>query len=53
MLDIDLVIGCTALIRAVPGVSLWLLRYPPATDTVPTYDRAWIAAVLTGRWHSA
>jgi hypothetical protein len=44
---INLGIGGTALMRAVPGLSSLLLRFLPATGGVPTYDRAWIAAVLT------
>ncbi|HKD31336.1 MAG TPA: hypothetical protein VKC66_36210 [Xanthobacteraceae bacterium] len=35
------------MMRAIPGVSPLLLRFLPATGGVPTYDRAWIAAVLT------
>jgi hypothetical protein len=46
---INLVIGGTALMRALPGLSPWLLRYLPAAGAVPSYDRAWIAAVLTGQ----
>jgi hypothetical protein len=44
---INLVIGGTALMRAVPGLSPALLHFLPATGGVPAYDRAWIAAVLT------
>lgn len=36
--------------RGVPGVSTLLLRSMPAGTAVPTFDRAWITAVLTGRW---
>jgi hypothetical protein len=46
---INLVISGTALMRAVPGVSPGLLAYLPAYDAVRTFDRAWIAAVLTGQ----
>jgi hypothetical protein len=46
---INLVIGGTALMRAVPGLPQLLLRYLPADGAVPTYDRAWIAAVLTAQ----
>jgi Domain of unknown function (DUF4062) len=46
---INLMIGGTALIRAVPGLSPWLLNYLPANGAVHSYDRAWIAAVLTGQ----
>ncbi len=44
---INLVIGGTALMRAIPGLSSALLHFLPATGGVLTYDRAWIAAVLT------
>jgi hypothetical protein len=44
---INLAIGGTALMRAVPGLSPALLHFMPAAGGVPTYDRAWIAAVLT------
>jgi hypothetical protein len=44
---INLAIGGTALMRAVPGLSSALLHFLPVTGGVPTYDRAWIAAVLT------
>jgi hypothetical protein len=46
---INLVIGGTALMRAVPGLSTLLLNYLPACGSVRSYDRAWIAAVLTGQ----
>jgi hypothetical protein len=46
---INLTIGSTVLMRAVPGLSQWLLNYLPATGRVRSYDRAWIAAVLTGQ----
>jgi hypothetical protein len=44
---INLAIGGTALVRAVPGVPSLLLSFLPATGGVAAYDRAWIAAVLT------
>jgi hypothetical protein len=44
---VNLAIGGTALMRAVPGLSPALLHFLPATGGVPVYDRAWIAAVLT------
>jgi hypothetical protein len=44
---VNLAIGGTALMRAVPGLSQLLLHFLPATGGVPIYDRAWIAAVLT------
>jgi hypothetical protein len=46
---VNLVIGGTALMRAAPRLSPWLLNYLPATGVVRSYDRAWIAAVLTGQ----
>jgi hypothetical protein len=46
---INLAIGGTALMRAVPGLSRTLLHFLPATGGVPIYDRAWIAAVLTAQ----
>ena len=46
---VNLVIGGTALMRAVPGLSPFVLGYLPATGAVRSYDRAWIAAVLTGQ----
>jgi hypothetical protein len=44
---INLAIGGTALMRAVPGLPQALLHFMPAAGGVPTYDRAWIATVLT------
>ncbi len=44
---VNLAIGGTALMRPVPGLSPALLHFMPAASGVPTYDRAWIAAVLT------
>jgi hypothetical protein len=44
---INLAIGGTALIRAIPGLEPALLHFLPATGGVPVHDRAWIAAVLT------
>jgi hypothetical protein len=46
---LNLVIGGTALMRAVPGLSPLLAHYLPANGAVRSYDRAWIAAVLTGQ----
>lgn len=45
----NLVIGSTAVMRGLPGLSSLLLRFWPAGLAVPTYDRAWIAAVLTAQ----
>ena len=44
---VNLVIGGTALMRAVPGLPSLLLRYIPAGQAVPAFDRAWLALVLT------
>jgi hypothetical protein len=44
---INLVIGGASLMRGVPGVPSLLLRFMPANRPVPTFDRAWIATVLT------
>jgi hypothetical protein len=46
---INLAIGGTALMRAVPGVPSLLLRFLPAAGGVPVHDRAVIAAVLTAQ----
>jgi len=44
---VNLMLGGTALMRAVPGLGTLLLRSLPADRAVPAYDRAWIALVLT------
>jgi hypothetical protein len=44
---VNLVIGGTALTRTVPGLPSLLLRSMPAGRAVPTFDRAWVAFVLT------
>jgi hypothetical protein len=44
---VNLVIGGTALTRTAPGLPLLLLRFMPAGRSVPAFDRAWIALVLT------
>ena len=46
---INLAIGGTALMRAVPGLPQILLYFLPAMGGVRSYDRAWIAAVLTAQ----
>jgi hypothetical protein len=46
---VNLVIGGTALMRTAPGMSPWLLRCLPATGAVRSYDRTWIAAMLTAQ----
>jgi hypothetical protein len=44
---INLVIGGASLMRGVPGVAALLLKFMPANQAVPVFDRAWIATVLT------
>jgi hypothetical protein len=44
---INLAVGGTALVRAAPGVSAWLLGHLPADRAVAAHDRLWIALVLT------
>jgi hypothetical protein len=44
---VNLVIGGASLMRGVPGVPSLLLRFMPANKSVPAFDRAWIATVLT------
>jgi hypothetical protein len=46
----NLLIGALSLTRGVPGVSTLLLRFMPVGAAVPTFDRTWIAAVLTAQW---
>ncbi len=46
----NLLIGSLSLTRGVPGVSTQLLRSMPVGSTVPPYNRAWNAAVLTAQW---
>jgi hypothetical protein len=44
---INLTIGGASLMRGVPGVPSLLLQFMPVNKPVPTFDRAWIATVLT------
>ena len=44
---INLVIGGASLLRGAPGLPALLLRFMPVGKAVPTFDRAWIALVLT------
>src|SRR5262249_10493880 len=44
---INLMIGGTSLLRGVPGLPTLLLRFMPASKAVATYDRTWLALVLT------
>jgi hypothetical protein len=46
---VNLVIGGTSLVRGVPGVASWLLRYIPECGGVLKWDRHWIATVLATR----
>jgi hypothetical protein len=46
---VNLVIGGTSLVRGVPGVQWLLLRFMPERGSVPKFDRAWIATVLTAQ----
>ena len=46
---VNLVIGGTSLVRGLPGLPSLLLRFIPAQGTVPKFDRAWIATVLTAQ----
>jgi len=43
---INLIVGGASLMRGVPGVPSLLLRFMPAGEAVPAFDRAWIALVL-------
>ena len=45
----NLLVGALSLTRGVPGVSALLLRFMPEASAVPTFDRTWIAAVLTAQ----
>jgi TIR domain len=44
---INLMIGGSSLARGVPGVPLLLLRFMPAGRAVATFERNWIALLLT------
>jgi hypothetical protein len=44
---INLMIGGTSLLRGVPGLPALLLRFMPASKSVATFDRVWLALVLT------
>jgi len=46
---VNLVIGGTSLFRGLPRLPSLLLRFMPARGTVPKFDRAWIATVLTAQ----
>ena len=44
---VNLTIGGTSLLRGIPGLPPLLLRFMPAGKAEPTFDRAWLALVLT------
>jgi hypothetical protein len=44
---LNLMIGGASLMRGLPGLPSLMLRKMPAAKAVPTFDRAWIAVVLT------
>lgn len=46
---LNLAIGATSLLRGVPGLPVLLLKRLPATGHVASFDREWIALVLTGQ----
>jgi hypothetical protein len=46
---INLMIGGASFIRGVPGLPTLLLRFMPAGKAVPSFDRQWLALVLTSQ----
>jgi hypothetical protein len=46
---INLMIGGASFLRGVPGLPSVLLGFLPAGKVEPTFDRAWIALVLTAQ----
>jgi hypothetical protein len=44
---LNLMIGGASLLRGIPGLPALLLRFMPAGKAVPTFDRTWLALVLT------
>jgi hypothetical protein len=44
---INLMIGGASFLRGIPGLPSLLLRFMPAGKAVPTFDRNWLALVLT------
>ena len=46
---LNLAIGGTSLLRGIPGLPVLLLKRLPATGHVASFDREWIALVLTGQ----
>ena len=44
---LNLAIGGVAFVRGVPGLRSLVLGFLPAGKTVPPFERAWIALVLT------
>jgi hypothetical protein len=46
---INLMIGGASLVRGIPGLPTVVLGFLPVGKAVPSFDRAWIALVLTGQ----
>jgi hypothetical protein len=44
---LNLMIGGASLLRGIPGLPGLLLRFMPAGKAVPTFERTWLALVLT------
>jgi len=44
---LNLMIGGASLLRGIPGLPALLLHFMPAGKAVPTFDRTWLALVLT------
>jgi hypothetical protein len=44
---LNLMIGGASLLRGIPRLPALLLRFMPAGKAVPTFDRTWLALVLT------
>jgi hypothetical protein len=44
---LNLAISGASLLRGIPGLPALLLRFMPAGKAVPTFDRTWLALVLT------
>jgi hypothetical protein len=44
---INLMIGGVPFVRGIPGLPSLLLRFMPVGKAVPTFDRTWLAVVLT------
>jgi hypothetical protein len=46
---VNLMIGGTSLLRGIPGLPAFFLRFMPEGLAVPAFDRAWLAIALTGQ----